>query len=292
MERVTKMNRIGIDLGATKIECCVINEKDEMLFRERVLTGATNGLEFVLSNIKTLYDYAVAETKIGEHFLGFCMPGSISYKTGLAKNSSIESINGTNFKQLLEEKLKHPVVIANDSHCFALSEAIVGAGKSYNSVLGVILGSGVGGGFVVNKGMLLGHHGIAGEWGHTSLDPSNNIKCRCGRVGCVETWLSGSGVDTWAKEIVGTNITTRELLLNEKVKDIYFEKFGLAFSNIIQILDPDCIVIGGGLSNNDDLYSLGVESIKRQIFNDDFSIPIVKAALGDSSGVIGAAFLG
>lgn len=286
------MNRIGIDLGATKIECCVINEKDEILFRERVLTGATNGLEFVISNIKTLYEYAQSETKIGEHFLGFCMPGSISYKTGLAKNSSITSINGVDFKKLLEEKLNHSVVIANDSHCFALSEAVIGAGKDYNSVLGVILGSGVGGGYVVNKGMLLGLHGIAGEWGHTSLDASNNIKCRCGRVGCVETWLSGSGVSIWAKELLDIEVSAKEFLLNEKIKNIYFEKFGLAFSNIIQILDPDCIVIGGGISNNDELYTLGAESIKKYIFNDEVNTPILKAKLGDSAGVIGAAFLG
>ncbi len=285
------MNRIGIDLGATKIECCVINDSN-IVFRERVLTGTNNGAQFIISNIKTLYEYALEQTKTEDHVVGLCMPGSISYKTGLVKNSSIQILNDTNFIEELEKSLNHSIVVANDSHCFAVAESTVGAGKNYDFVLGVILGTGVGGGFVINKNTRLGLHGIAGEWGHTHLDFSNGIKCRCGRIGCVETWLGGSGVEVWARSITGKASSAEEQLSNPKVKEIYFEKFGQAFANIIQVLDPDCIVIGGGISNNDELYTLGVESIRKYVFNDELNTSILKAQLGDSSGVIGAAFLG
>lgn len=286
------MNRIGIDLGATKIECCVINENNEIVFRERILTGATNGKEFVVSNIKTLYNFALEETNNQEHALGLCMPGSISYKTGLVKNSSILSLNNINFKQLLETELSHQVNIANDSHCFALAEATVGAGKNYDFVLGIILGTGVGGAIVSNKNTRIGIHGISGEWGHTNLDLSNKIKCRCGRTGCVETWIGGSGFEIWAERLTGVKASAKEYITDKKVKYLYFDMFGLALANMIQILDPDCIVIGGGISNNEELYTLGIESIKKYLFNDEFNTPILQAKLGDSAGVVGAAFIG
>ena len=279
------MNKIGVDIGKTKIECCVLSPTNEVLFRERLLT------ESVYEEIEFLYNKALSYTNTKEHTLGVCMPGSISNRTGLMKNSSIEFLNDTDFVGILETKLNRKIQIANDSQCFALAEALLGAGKGYNTVFGMILGTGVGGGIVINNVLHKGFHNISTEWGHTTLDTSNNINCRCGRIGCVETWLSGSGINKWAHYLTNKKLTTREYLLIPEIQESFLNKFGLAVSNLVQVLDPDCIVIGGGISNNDILYTQGIELVKKIIFNDEFNTPIFKAKLGDSAGVIGAALL-
>jgi fructokinase len=219
------------------------------------------------------------------------MPGSISNRTGLMKNSSIEFLNDTDFVGILETKLTRKIQVANDSQCFALAESFLGAGNGYNTVFGMILGTGVGGGIVINSVLHKGFHNISAEWGHTTLDTSNNINCRCGRIGCVETWLSGSGIDKWAYSLTNKKLSTKEYLKIPEIQECFLEHFGLAVSNLVQVLDPDCIVIGGGISNNDILYTQGIKHVKKIIFNDEFSTPIFRAKLGDSAGVIGAALL-
>lgn len=279
------MNKIGVDIGKTKIECCVLSPTNEVLFRERLPT------DLVYEEIEFLYNKALTYTNTKEHTLGICMPGSISNRTGLMKNSSIEFLNNTDFVSILEIKLNRKIRVANDSQCFALAESLLGAGNRYNVVFGMILGTGVGGGIVINNILHKGFHNISAEWGHTTLDPSNNIMCRCGRIGCVETWLSGSGIDKWAFNITNKKLSTKEYLQITEIQECFLDKFGLAVSNLVQVLDPDCIVIGGGISNNDILYTQGVNHVRKIIFNDEFNTPIFKAKLGDSAGVIGAALL-
>jgi fructokinase len=279
------MNKIGVDIGKTKIECCVLSPTNDILFRERLPTDS------VYKEIEFLYNKALSDTHTKEHTLGICMPGSISNTTGLMKNSSIEFLNGTDFAGILETKLSCKIKIANDSQCFALAEALLGAGSGYNTVFGMILGTGVGGGIVINRKLHKGFHNISAEWGHTTLDPSNKIMCRCGRIGCVETWLSGSGINKWAFNLTNKKLTTKEYLQIPEIQEYFLDKFGLAVSNLVQVLDPDCIVIGGGISNNDILYTHGIESARKIIFNDEFNTPIFKAKLGDSAGVIGAGLL-
>ena len=279
------MNKIGVDIGKTKIECCVLSPTNEVLFRERLPTDS------VYEEIEFLYNKALASTGAKEHTLGICMPGSISNRTDLVINSSIDFLNDTDFVGIVETKLNRKIQIANDSQCFALAEALLGAGKGYNNVFGMILGTGVGGGIVINNVLHKGFHNISAEWGHTTLDTSNNINCRCGRIGCVETWLSGSGISKWAHHLTNKKLTTKEYLLIPEIQESFLDKFGLAVSNLVQVLDPDCIVIGGGISNNDILYTQGIEHVRKIIFNDEFNTPIFKAKLGDSAGVIGAALL-
>jgi fructokinase len=279
------MNKIGVDIGKTKIECCVLSPTNEVLFRERLPTDS------IYEEIEFLYNKALLHTNTKEHTLGICMPGSISNRTDLVINSSIEFLNDTDFVGIIETKLNRKIQVANDSQCFALTEALLGAGKGYNTVFGMILGTGVGGGIVINNVLHKGFHNISAEWGHTTLDTSNNINCRCGRIGCVETWLSGSGIDKWAYNLTNKKLTTEEYLQIPKIQESFLEHFGLAVSNLVQVLDPDCIVIGGGISNNDILYTQGIEHVKKIIFNDEFNTPIFKANLGDSAGVIGAALL-
>ena len=285
MENIAIMNKIGVDIGKTKIECCVLSPTNNILFRERIPT------ESVYEEIEFLYNKALSYTNTKEHTLGICMPGSISNKTGLMKNSSIEFLNDTDFVGILETKLNRKIKVANDSQCFALAEALLGTGNGYNTVFGMILGTGVGGGIVINNTLHTGFHNISAEWGHTTLDPSNKIMCRCGRIGCVETWLSGSGIDKWAYNLTNKKLSTKEYLQIPEIQECFLDKFGLAVSNLVQVLDPDCIVIGGGISNNDILYTQGIDSVRKIIFNDEFNTPIFKAKLGDSAGVIGAALL-
>jgi fructokinase len=279
------MNKIGVDIGKTKIECCVLSTTNEVLFRERLPTGS------VYEEIEVLYNKAILYTNTTEHTLGVCMPGSISNRTGLMINSSIGFLNDTDFVGMLETRLNRKIQIANDSQCFALAESLLGVGNGYNTVFGMILGTGVGGGIVINGMLHKGFHNISCEWGHTTLDPSNNIMCRCGRIGCVETWLSGSGIDTWAYNLTNKKLSTKEYMEMTEIQECFLNKFGLAVSNLVQVLDPDCIVIGGGISNNDILFTQGIESVKKNIFNDEFNTPIYRAKLGDSAGVIGAALL-
>ena len=292
------IHKIGIDIGLTKIECAVLDPNNNIIYRERTSTDNEKGTTYIYSKIKEIYQDAINKTNIKEFTIGIGMPGSISKNTSMLKNSGI--FVNRKVKPEIEELLGHKITIANDANCFALAESILGAAKDYNVVFGIILGSGVGGGLVINKKLRVGSQGVAGEWGHTDLDPFNELQCFCGKIGCVETWLSGSGLVRRHRSFntlsISANASAKEISTwsggRSTIMMEYFDKFGQAVANLIQVVDPDCIVIGGGLSNIPLLYTEGPIAIKKHLFNDAFDTPILPPTLGDSAGVIGAALIG
>lgn len=289
---------IGIDLGGTKIEVAVLDSQDKILFRERLFTEAHLGSKHIFDQIYALYSKAVMSIQNKSHTLGLGTPGSISKKTHLLKNSNTLCLNDLPMQTLLEDKLVHDIVIENDANCFALAEAIMGAGIGYPSVFGVIMGTGCGGGIVFDGKIRQGPQNIAGEWGHMVIDPQG-LPCYCGASGCVESFISGGGLEKRIKNTTGNSISAMDFfripLKDEslkKIKQDFYARFGQALANLINILDPDIVVLGGGLSNEESLYKEGIEEVYKRIFNDMPTTPIVKNILGDSAGVIGAALIG
>ncbi len=289
---------IGIDLGGTKIEVAILDSQDKILFRERLFTEAHLGSEHIFDQIHALYSKAVMSIQNKSHTLGLGTPGSISKKTHLLKNSNTLCLNDLPMQALLEDKLVHDIVIENDANCFALAEAIMGAGIGYPSVFGVIMGTGCGGGIVFDGKIRQGPQNIAGEWGHMVIDPQGSL-CYCGASGCVESFISGGGLEKRIKNTTGNSISAMDFfripLKDEslkKIKQDFYVRFGQALANLINILDPDIVVLGGGLSNEGSLYKEGIEEVYKRIFNDVPTTPIVKNILGDSAGVIGAALIG
>ena len=292
------MLRIGIDLGGTKTEGIVMNEAGKMLYCERRPTPQADGYDAILKNIHALvFDL---EEKAGQScHVGIGTPGAISTRTGCLKNSNTVCLNGKPLKDDLEKILARPIRIANDANCFALSEALDGAGQGAGVVFGVILGTGVGGGIVINGQLVEGLQHIAGEWGHNILDP-DGPPCYCGKHGCVETYLSGPGL---ARDYAthggdpaldAKNIVARAAQGDaraEAAMQRYFDRFGRALSTVINILDPDVVVLGGGMSNIARLCTDGRERVARYVFNDELRTRILPHVHGDSSGVRGAAQL-
>ncbi|MFZ9614663.1 MAG: ROK family protein, partial [Candidatus Methylopumilus sp.] len=254
---------IGIDLGGTKIEVAVLDSQEKILFRERLLTEAHLGSEHIFNQIHLLYTKAVVSIQNKTHTLGLGTPGSISKKTHLLKNSNTLCLNGLPLQSLLEDKLVHDIVIENDANCFALAEALMGAGKGYPSVFGVIMGTGCGGGIVFDGKIRQGPQNIAGEWGHMVIDPQGS-PCYCGANGCVESFISGGGLERRIQDKTGSTLSAMDFfntpLKNEslkKIKQDFYARFGQALANLINILDPDIVVLGGGLSNEQSLYKEG-----------------------------------
>ena len=301
--------RIGIDLGGTKIEGVALDAKGIEIARRRIDTEAAGGPPHIIARIADLYAGLVYNIDDAPHTLGIGTPGAISRKTGLLKNSNTVCLNGLPLDKLLETALCHPLRIENDANCFALAEALHGAGRGYGLVFGVILGTGCGGGIVINCEVRSGPQALAGEWGHMVIDPSGDA-CFCGMRGCVETFISGSGVERRFRNLLArTGAATNDLrhqwpasLIHQgfQAHDLdcaeimieYFDHFGRALANLICVLDPDVVVLGGGLSNMDELYSLGIARVRQYVFSDELTTPIVKNELGDSAGVVGAALLG
>jgi fructokinase len=292
------MLRIGIDLGGTKTEGIVMDDSGEILARERRPTPQANGYHAILTNIHDLV--LELERHIGARCrIGLGMPGAISTKTGLLKNSNTVCLNGQPVKQDLEQLLTREIRIANDANCFALSEALDGAAQGEPVVFGVILGTGVGGGIVVSGRLLEGTQHIAGEWGHNVLE-ANGPPCYCGKRGCVETFLSGPGLardhhaaggdPSYDARTIAEHAAQGDSLAEAAVQR-YLDRFGRALSVVINILDPDAIVLGGGMSNITRLYTEGREHVARHTFNDELRTRILPNLHGDSSGVRGAAQL-
>jgi predicted NBD/HSP70 family sugar kinase len=295
----------GIDLGGTKAEGVVLGpgRLNDILFRDRVPTGAENGYDFILNQIKILVSMMEKTLGYRPERLGIGSPGTLDPGLGVMKGCNSECMNGTRMKEDLEELLKLKIEIANDANCFALAETRMGVVKqkfpNAKVVYGVIMGTGVGGGLVVNDHCINGLQGIAGEWGHNFLDESGG-PCYCGKSGCVEKVLSGPDLERYYFSLTGNKIIMKEIYARYKagndeaaVKTLnrLTHFFGLATSVLINILDPDVIVIGGGVGNIDEIYTDGVESLKKYIFNHRLDTPIVKPLLGDSAGVFGAAYL-
>jgi fructokinase len=293
------MLRIGIDLGGTKIEGVVLDAQGKEFFRKRVATDQEKGYDHILILIKELHDNLAAQIKFQPHTFGIGAPGVISLRTGLMKNSNTLCLIGRPLKSDLENLLGRKIEIQNDANCFALAEALRGAGRGKKLVFGVIMGTGCGGGIVYKNEVVMGPQGIAGEWGHMSIDP-NGPRCYCGQLGCVEKYISGGGAETGYAEKFGIKKSFREIEKDFyageanaiEFMEIFFRNFGRALANLINVLDPDVIVLGGGVSKFDALYTEGIAQVARFVFSDSLETPIVKHQLGDSAGVIGAALIG
>lgn len=295
----------GIDLGGTKIECAILEDAQHLkvLYRERIATEAHLGYEHIIGQVVTLITQLKEKSGLTPKNIGFGTPGAVEPSTQTMKNCNTTALNGKPFKADLERALGIPIKIANDANCFALAEAQFGVGKEQvpnaACVFGVIMGSGVGGGVVVNGHVLGGKHGIGGEWGHNFLDVSGG-DCYCGRVGCVETILSGPALERYYKSLTGKSMKLKDILLHHQAGDDVaatatiqrmLHYFGKAIGPIINVLDPDAIIIGGGVGNIDLLYTAGVEEVKKYVFNPRVDTLFLKPVLGDSAGVFGAALL-
>ena len=292
----------GVDLGGTKIECAVI-ENERAVVRRRLPTEAEKGYRHILSQIKNLVAEVSAE--IGERppKIGFATPGVLDPETKRMKNCNTIVMNDQPMQSDIENALQIPVKLANDANCFALAETLLGAGKNYPNaevVFGVILGTGVGGGLVVHRKIINGIHGIAGEWGHNILEENGDL-CYCGKRGCVEKVISGTALESYCHKIGGAKLNLKEIVANyENGDDAYaaqtvermLEFYGRAIATIINVLDPNLIIIGGGVGNVELLYAEGFERVKKYVFNRGaLKTPILKPVLGDSAGVFGAALL-
>jgi fructokinase len=293
------MYRIGMDLGGTKIEGIVLDSNGRELFRKRIETQQEHGYNSILNRIKGLHTELAATIQEQPHTFGIGTPGAISPRTGLLKNSNTVCLNGQPIKPDLERLLGRKVEVQNDANCFAMAEALHGGGRGKKLVFGVIMGTGCGGGIVHRGEVINGPQGIAGEWGHTSIDP-NGPACFCGQRGCVETLISGGGLAARYAEQYGAKRSFPEIAALYREGDpnavafvkVFLRHFGRALANLIDVLDPDVIVMGGGVSNFEPLYVEGLAEVARQVFSDGLETPIVKNQLGDSAGVIGAALVG
>jgi fructokinase len=299
---------LGIDLGGTKIEVIAMDSNSKTLLRERSITPQGDyqkTLDAICQKVKD------SEKKLQQTgTLGIGIPGSISTETGLIKNANSTCLIGKPFKEDLSKRLHRPVSVANDADCFTLSEACDGAGAAYNNVFGIILGTGVGGGISINKTILNGPNAITGEWGHNPLPWLSKqdyaTRCYCGKQSCIETFLSGPGISKQFEKLSLINsgkaltLKSEEIfqlnqsghLLALKCVDRYIDQLARSLASVINLLDPDVIVFGGGLSNIDSLYSKVHLKLQNYIFSDSVNTKLVKAQHGDSSGVRGAAWLG
>ena len=289
------MNRIGIDLGGTKIEGILTDENYKTITRKRIPTNQDKGYNSILESIKNLILELVEESN-DKISIGVCTPGALSLSSGLIKNSNTQCLIGKDLKNDLKNILHYNVSIENDANCFALAEAKLGAGKNSNLVFGVIMGTGVGGGIIIDGKIHHGRTNIAGEWGHHCLHPEGNI-CYCGNKGCVETYISGPALEKKWSNLTNQNQPLPEIIKSSdnpnfpNWKKSFIDDFGLSLANVIDILDPDMIVLGGGVSNIDFLYNEGKNSIYEKVFSDIVDTPITKNELGDSAGVFGACML-
>ncbi len=293
----------GIDLGGTKIEGTVlpVNSLTEPLCRIRIDTEADKGYAHVVDRIHELILMMEEKTGMSAASVGIGTPGTTDPYSGLLKNSNSTNLNGKPLRKDLEQKTSKQFVMANDANCFALAEARLGIVQDIlpeaRVVFGVIMGTGVGGGVVIDGKVLNGHQGIAGEWGHNFLDDSGG-PCYCGNAGCVETILSGPALEKYYARRHGQQRKLKEISASRDsdpdAKDtidrlVYF--FGKGIASVINIIDPEVIVLGGGVGNIPDLYDRGLESAAKFSFNTRLETKIVRPKLGDSAGVFGAALL-
>lgn len=289
----------GLDIGGTKLEGVVLSEPSEhgVLLRERIATEADKGYDHVLERCKLLLDKLISESKSEPTILGVAHPGKYNFEQHILSNSNTTALNGRPFIRDLEEKLGVALNAANDANCFTLAEAKAGGAKDFQTVFGIIVGTGVGGALCVDGKILQGRHGIAGEWGHNILE-QQGAKCYCGKRGCVETVISGPALENYYRSIAGGEMALADIAAAAETDDHaattlrrLYKQFGKALAAVINIFDPDCIIVGGGVSNIDGIYSEGRDAILPYLFNDRFETPLVKHSLGDSAGVIGAALL-
>jgi len=289
------VRKIGIDLGGTKIEGILLDEKYNTIQRKRIETRQENGYDSIVQSIISLINELRAKTD-EKTSVGICTPGVTGADSGLIKNSNTQCLIGMPLKKDLENILRFEIVMENDANCFALAESVLGSAKGHDVVFGVIIGTGVGGGIVINGTLHKGRTNIAGEWGHHTLHPNGN-ECYCGKQGCVETYISGPALEKRWLEITGKKESLQSIVQDfsdEKAKqwkEEFLENFGIGLANVIDILDPDVIVLGGGASNIPFLYDQGKKAVYDKVFSDSIETPILKNNLGDSAGVFGACLL-
>jgi len=293
--------RIGVDLGGTKIEIIALDDNGAVVLRRRTPTPAGDYSATVRAVVKLVRS---AQSQIGvSHTVGIATPGSLSPQSGLLRNSNSVVVNGKPLDRDIADALTLPVRLENDAHCFAISEAADGAGAGCRVVFGAILGTGVGGGIVFEGRILTGLNRIGGEWGHNPLpwateDERPGYRCYCGKFGCIETFLSGAGL---AREysLSKNELTAEQIAAAEKAGEpyavrslaTYKDRLARSLAALVNILDPDVIVLGGGISNIRSLYDGLPELIGQHAFSDGIRTTVVRAVHGDSSGVRGAAWL-
>jgi fructokinase len=282
--------RIGIDLGGTKIEALALDAGGREVFRKRVLTPRGD-YDATVRTISTLVE------ECGDGTVGIGIPGALSKVSGLVKNANSTWLIGRALKRDLEAAIGREVRIENDANCFALSEAVDGAGAGARVVFGVILGTGVGGGLVVDGKVLVGANAIAGEWGHNPLPLPGEADlplpvCYCGRAGCIETYLSGPALEREHERLSGERLAAKDLAWRGgKALEQYLERLARALAGVVNVIDPEVIVLGGGMSNIDRLYTEVPRLWSRHVFSDHVATRLERNRHGDSSGVRGAAWL-
>ncbi len=293
----------GVDLGGTKIEGVILRSLTDIqpILRSRIDTEGNKGYEHILQQIVRLLKEMQEQTGLHPTRVGIGTPGVLDPVLQTMKNCNTTALNGKPLKKDLEQLLGISVELANDANCFALAETHWGVVNEVSPnprmVFGIIMGTGVGGGIVYEGKIWGGKHGIAGEWGHNFLDESGG-PCYCGKTGCVETILSGTGLQRFYTQISGKEKNLKEIALSTDT-DPFAEQtmqrlnlfFGKAVSSITNMLDPDVIIIGGGVGNIMSIYKEGMESLRQHIFNNRLDVPVLKPSLGDSAGVFGAAAL-
>ncbi len=294
--------RIGIDLGGTKTESIAIDAHGTERARLRIATPSHSYDEIISAVVRLVHD---TETRVGQQgTVGVGIPGAISPATGLVKNANTVVLNGRPLDRDLAQALGRPVRVANDANCFALSEASDGAGAGGRVVFGVIVGTGTGGGLVVDGKIITGPHAIAGEWGHNPLpwphdDERPGPACYCGKHGCIETYLSGPGLAHDHRQCTGEASDAGEIARKADQGDAaalatlarHADRMARSLACVINVLDPDVVVLGGGVSNIARLYQEVPRLLGKYVFSDTVATPIRPARYGDSSGVRGAAWL-
>jgi fructokinase len=293
--------RLGIDLGGTKTEIRVLDEKNRSVFCKRVPTPADDYDAILELLCHLVFE---AETAVGLKLaVGIGTPGAISPRSGLLRNSNTICMNGRAFKDDFEKRLQRQVHIQNDANCFALSEAIHGAGQNHAVVFGIIIGTGTGAGLVVNGQLINGPHAITGEWGHNPLpwhtQQDGSPSCYCGKQACIETFLSGQGLAANFHKTYGVALSSEQIVAQAQLKDNhcmkamteYFDQMARALAHVINLIDPDVIVLGGGMSNVGEIYEQVPKRLATYAFSDYVATPLLPATHGDASGVLGAALL-
>lgn len=292
----------GIDLGGTKIEGAILDpaRSDRALWRLRIPTESERGYEHIVGQILTLVERLESESGLERpSVIGFATPGTIEPAAGVMKNCNTVALNGRALRDDIASALGVEVRLANDANCFALAESLLGAARGRRVVVGLILGTGVGGGIVVDGRVLEGLHGIAGEWGHNQMR-GEHTPCYCGRNGCVETVISGPALERLYCSLTGKPVRLEEIVSRAVRGDVAAvttlerlrNKFAEAIAAVINIIDPDAIVIGGGVGNIDALYDDDTRrAVERHLFNPTLRTEFLKPLLGDSAGVFGAALL-
>lgn len=293
--------RIGVDFGGTKIEAAVIGDDGAVLARRR--EPNPGAYDPALEIVARLVAVVEAETGAGGP-VGVAAPGSISPTTGVMRNANSVWLNGRRFREDLQQHLDRPVRLANDSNCLALSEAVDGAAAGKDVVFAIIVGTGCGGGLAVGGRLIEGANGVAGEWGHTSLpwptaQEAPGPACWCGLHGCLETWVSGTGLQRDHLARTGQALGAEQIVAAARAGetearrslDLCTDRLGRAIAMVVNLIDPDAIVVGGGLSNVAELYDALPSIVQRHAFTDAWNGVIAPARWGDSSGVRGAARL-